>query len=438
MSDDPSPTATEPGGRRARIRASLHGWRHPAVVSAATFSVFAGFAQFSATAALPDIAAAFGQDPDTTPGASIAAQVGLSGTTLGVGLGIIRLASLATQPISQVADRHGRRRVLIAVTALGLALTGLGALSPTFWAFVALFALARPLMSTTNAVAGVIAAEETVAADRAKAMALVTVGYGVGAALPVFFRSFFGEADFRPLFALAFPLLVLLALAARRVEEPDRAARLTEGGDPRLSARLGRVPRSLVPRLATLAGLTFAIAFLSGPINTYLFVYAENVAGVPTSILSVVVVVAGAVGALGLLAGVALADRLGRRPAAGIATVGLALTGALTYSAGYWGAVVGYVGTIFMGSVYAPSISAMGSELFPTSMRATAAGWATASGTIGAVSGLLAFGALADATGSFSAAAVIVCTPVALSAMGYARLPETRGLELEESAPEVG
>jgi MFS family permease len=76
-------------------------------------------------------------------------------------------------------------------------------------------------------------------------------------------------------------------------------------------------------------------------------------------------------------------------------------------------------------------------EVFPTSNRATAQGWLAAAGVLGAVAGLILFGAVSDATGSFVIAALAVCVPCAVTAVGYLPLPETRGQELEESAPEL-
>ena len=96
----------------------------------------------------------------------------------------------------------------------------------------------------------------------------------------------------------------------------------------------------------------------------------------------------------------------------------------------------GYLLGILVASAYAPSFGALGAELFPTSARATAAGWLVAAGVVGAVAGLLAFGLLTDALGSFATAAVLVCAPVVVASLLFARLPETRGLELEQSAPD--
>jgi putative MFS transporter len=98
--------------------------------------------------------------------------------------------------------------------------------------------------------------------------------------------------------------------------------------------------------------------------------------------------------------------------------------------------VGGYLLVIVAGAAYAPSVGALGAELFPTSVRSTVAGWVTAAGVLGAVIGLVAFGRLADALDSFAAAAALVCAPVVAVSLLFALLPETRGLELEQSAPE--
>ena len=180
------PGADASSARRIR----LHGWHHPAILAVAAATVAAGFAQFGATTALGDVARAFGE---TSDGTSVVARVGLSGTTLGIGLAIVRLASLASLPLAALADSYGRRRMLLGCVTGGLAVTALAALSPGYWWFVALFAFGRPMLSATNAIAVVVAAEETETRDRAKAIALMTAGYGIGAGLTALVRGVAGD-----------------------------------------------------------------------------------------------------------------------------------------------------------------------------------------------------------------------------------------------------
>ena len=195
----PGDSGADPSSAARRVR--LHGWRHPAILAVAAATVAAGFAQFGATSSLGDVARTFGESGE---GTSLVARVGLSGATLGVGLAIVRLASLASLPLAALADRHGRRRMLLGCVSGGLAVTALAALSPGYWWFVALFAIGRPLLSATSAIAVVVAAEETETRDRAKAIALMTAGYGIGAGLTALIRGVAGEGlGFRGLFALA-------------------------------------------------------------------------------------------------------------------------------------------------------------------------------------------------------------------------------------------
>jgi MFS family permease len=424
----PPPGDSGADASSAARRVRLHGWRHPAILAVAAATVAAGFAQFGATSSLGDVARTFGEAGD---GTSLVAKVGLSGTTLGVGLAIVRLASLASLPLASLADRHGRRRMLLGCVSGGLALTALAALSPGYWWFVALFAIGRPMLSATNAIAVVVAAEETEARDRAKAVALMTAGYGIGAGLTALVRGVAGgDLGFRGLFALTLVPLATIPLLARRLvaADPEPPAART--------AVLGRVRADLRPRLWLLAVLAFSIAFVTGPMNTFLFVYAENALGMSRSSTAAMVLAAGPMGLLGLVVGRWAADRLGRRLTAAGTQAMVALAGMLTYSGSRAGVAAGYLLAVLVSSAYAPAFGALGSELFPTRVRATAAGWLVAAGVLGAVAGLVAFGLLTDALASFATAAVLICAPVVLTCVLFARVPETRGLELEQSAPD--
>ena len=198
----------------------LRRWNDRAIVAVAIVALASGFGQFGAVAALGDVSKQLGH---VVPGTSIADKVGLSGTSLGIGLAIIRLASLGSLPLVGVADRFGRRRMILTVTIVGLALTVVAAASPGYWWFVVIFAFGRPLLSATNALAEVMAAEETGARDRAAAVALIAAGYGVGAGISAIIHSLAsGALGFRGIFGLTVvPLLVVVAVRGW-VEEPGR------------------------------------------------------------------------------------------------------------------------------------------------------------------------------------------------------------------------
>ncbi|MHB1776188.1 MAG: MFS transporter [Acidimicrobiales bacterium] len=406
------------------------GWQRWPVVSVALVALGAGFGQFGAVAALGNVARTFGH---LTHGASFGDEVGLSGTMLGVGLAILRLASLGGMPLSGLADRFGRRPVLLVTCALGLVCTVVAATSPSYWWFVAIFAMGRPLLSATNGVAQVAAVELTSSFDRAKAVALVAAGYALGAGLTAVIHSLGEHAlGFRGVFALAVVPLVALPLLRRRLVEPDRFQMLTSSDHSQ--PVLGPVHRGMRGRLALVAALAFAISVITGPANSLVFIYAQNLLHVSGVVTSVMVVAAGGVGLVGLLAGRWLADNLGRRPTVALSIVGMAVFGTVAYTGSTPALLVGYVLGVAAGAIFAPAGGALANELFPTAVRASVAGWYIAAGVLGAVGGLLEFGVLADvgSIGNHAGfAAAVTFLPMIPAALLLLALPETKGRELD-------
>lgn len=401
-------------------------WLSAPVLSVAGLSMGSGISAFGVTVVAGDVAAAFG---DVTVDDGPLGQIGLPVTTVGAALALIRLASLGSLGLAAMADRLGRRRLLLAVAVAGFGLTSLAALSPGFWWYVALVALARPCLAALNAVAGVVAAEESRSVDRAGAIALITAAYGLGSGIVSVGRGLLpGDPSFRVVTAFALvPLLVLVPLLGPHVREPSISRRRT-----RPEGRPGAVPRPYRRRVAVLAFLVGMIAVATGPGFTYLFVYGERVLGAAPLQLAALVLAAGPLGLAGILLGRWGADRLGRRITGAVALSGTGLAVALAYSGSFANLVVGYLAAVLLGGAFAPAQGALASELVPTAIRATVAGWATVTGVLGAVTGLAVFGVVADATGGFAVAAWSLGGLVAASAFGFQALPETRAIELED------
>jgi MFS family permease len=412
---------------------ALRRWSDRAIVAVAIVALASGFGQFGAVAALGDVSKQLGH---VVPGTSIADKVGLSGTSLGIGLAIIRLASLGSLPLVGVADRFGRRRMILTVTIIGLALTVAAAASPGFWWFVVIFAFGRPLLSATNALAEVMAAEETGARDRAAAVALIAAGYGVGAGISAIVHSLAsGSLGFRGIFALTVvPLLVVVAVRGW-VEEPSRFT-LAEAAAEHPTPVLGAVGPRFRGRVIVLALIAFAISVVTGPANSFVFLYAQDVVHMAGYLTALMVGAAGVAGLFGLLAGRWLADRVGRRPTCAFAMVAITVTGTFAYSGSRLALFVGYLLGVLSGSLLAPGIGALLTELFPTSVRASVAGWWLTAGVLGAVVGLVAFGAVADVGNRFAAAAALTFLPATVAAALFWLVPETRGREPEALWPE--
>ena len=424
MSTDPG---TVPVPRPTGLR--LHRWNDRAVVAIAIAAFASGFAQNGVVASLGDVAKGFGQ---VNVGATLADQAGLSGTDLGIGLAIMRLASLGALPITGLADRYGRRTMLLVTVGLGLAMTGVAAASPSYWWFVAIFASGRPLLSATNALAQVTAAEQTGSADRAKAVALIAAGYGAGAGVVAIVHSLAERAlGFRGVFVLALVPLALLPLLWRWIEEPDRFA-VAAVGSEHPTPVFGAVAPPFRRRLAVIVVLAFAVSVITGPANSFVFLFAQNFLHQRGIVTAAMVVGAGVAGLAGLLAGRWLADRVGRRLTGALAMVTVALLATVTYSGSAPALLAGYILGVFAGSVFAPAAGSLINELFPTSVRASVAGWSLASGVLGAVTGLVIFGAVAQAVHRYAVAGLVTFLPAALVMVLFWLLPETRGGEPED------
>lgn len=404
-------------------------WLTSSLWAAAIASVASGLAGFAVTAVIGDVAATFG-----APGAGqdVSDQIGLTGTTLGVALAVIRLSSLGSLPGSALADRAGRRLTLLVALCVGLTMTALGAAAPGFWWWVVAVAVARPFLSTVNNLAGVVAAEETTSAHRSWGLAVIGAAYGLGAGVVPVLRGLMPDASYRLVTALALVPLLVVPLLARMLHEPAVYERAHEAPSSGRARVLGTVPAAHRARLALLLLTTGALGLATGPGFTYVVVYAERILGATTGTTAALVLAAGPVGAFGLLVGRYLGDRVGRRPAAAVALVVTAAGLATAYSGSLVRLVVGYLVAIGAAAAFGTPAGALAAEAFPTSIRATVSGWVSASGVIGAVAGLAAFGVLADVTGGFATAARILAVLVALGALPIAGLPETLGRELDE------
>ncbi len=398
----------------------------PSLAAVALAAAGAGLGQFAVTAIVGDVAEAFG-----APGAGddLTSQIGLTATTLGVALAVIRLASMGALPLTATADRWGRRRTLLVTMGTGLGLTALGALAPGFWFWVAAVALARPWLSTTNALAGVVAAEDAGPRQRTTALAIVAATYGLGAGVVPVVRGVWPDASFRVVTALALLPILLMPLVARRLDEPAVFA-ASQSSVVARARWLTAVPASSRARLVALAAVSAGVTVATGPGFTYVFVYGEQVLGVSPGSMAVLVLAAGPAGLVGLVTGRWLGDHVGRRPAAAAAMLTTAGGLVVAYRGEPVLLFVGYLVGVASAAAFGPPSGALATEAFPTDVRATAAGWAGAAGVIGGVAGLAAFGALADAADGFAPAATALAVVVLVAVVPLWVLPETLGTDL--------
>jgi MFS family permease len=390
-------------------------------------ALVAGFAQFGAIDSLNDVAKHFGHFSST---GSLQSVVGLSGSVLGLGLAALRVASLLALPLASLADRWGRKKVLQRVIVLGLLATAAAALSPSYWFFVLCFALARPLLSAASTLVQVITVELSSTQRRINRLVIMAAGAGIGAGLSAILHGIIrGPDSFRWLFALALlPVFVIVPLL-RTIPEP-----LQRSSDAPL-ARLGAVPRALRGRLAIVATIAFAVGMITGPANGFTFVYGEGVLKMTPRGVATVVTLSAFTGLAGLLLSQRLAKSVGRRWTVALGVVATAVTATYAYSGGRTNFIIGYMVGIFAGGLLSPALSAISTEIFTHSVRATAAGWIVVFGVVGAVAGLVLFGWVGDVVHTSSVTAlrlpaIVTFLPFLPVLLLLSRLPESSQMAL--------
>lgn len=361
---------------------------------------------------------------------------------------VARLGVLPAFALTVLADRLGRRRLLLA-TIVGLTLSTFAtAFARDAAQFMALQFVARAFIYAETMLAVVVLAEELDAGGRGWGIgmlgALGALGHGLAAIL-------FGFVDvlpygWRALYAMGAAPLLLLAwfrrsLPETRRFEAHRAARRAAGGPRGVRGHLEpvRLLAGMYPgRMAALAAAIVPFEFVTMTATAFMAKHMQEAHGYPPGAVTAVFLVGGALAILGNVAAGSLSDRFGRRRvlAAGVALAGAGF-GAFYNASSFW-VPLAWVAGIFALTGVGVLFKALGSELFPTSYRSTASGMRAILGTLGGVAGLALEGGLYELVGSH-AAAITWMLPVLLlpPLVVLATVPETAARELEHIAPEA-
>ncbi len=365
----------------------------------------------------------------------IGREFGASGAECARALGTSSLGMIAAAFAIRLADRFGRRPVLLGSLA-GYALFSLAtAGAPSLAAFTALQLVARFFMATQLALAYVMLSEELPAALRGRANGVLGAFAGIGAGLPFFWLAPLEQLGpgWRGLFAIGALPLLLLPVYARTLRETAAFAALRPRAWREELRELGAL---LAPRLrARFAGATalfFAINVWSGAALGFFTTVAFQERGWNATDLQRLAWGALPAAAFGYgLAGFAM-DWLGRRPALLVYLAACTLAGVICHQAeARAGIAAAYLTLIALGGVWTLA-STLTAELFPTALRAGALGFANnLLGRSGLVLAPFAVGALAPRLGATSDAVTwLALAPLAVAPFLWRAVPETRGADL--------
>lgn len=357
-------------------------------------------------------------------------EFGISTSTQGFAAAVVRWGIIISFPLVFLADRHGRRRIVILTAWLAPSVSALGALSPSFPFLVATQTVGRPLGLTLEILIAVITIEEMPTQCRAYAMGVLAVASGIGAGVAVASLPLadLGVYAWRYIYVIALIWLVVAALLTRHLPETQRFIDRAGYQIPKAHTEKSRL--RLIASVAFLANIFIASASIFQ--NRYL----KDIRGYSALLIAIFTTVTSAPASLGLVLGGRIADLRGRRLLAStMIPIGSCLI-ALSFVVGgvaMW--IIAIVGGLAFGLSY-PAMSVYRGELFPTGRRSMAGAVITASSLLGGSIGLISAGRLLDTSMNYgSVMCLLALAPCIAALLVWVRYPETAHQELEVLNP---
>jgi MFS family permease len=332
-------------------------------------------------------------------------------------------------PILRLADRVGRRRMLLVSV---LAFTVGTAATSVAWgliSFVVFQMIARLFLATEESLAGIVISEEVRPDRRGAGLTLLGIiamtGFGLVALMLLVVPL--TPLDWRVLYLAALPPLVLVAWLRRNLRETK--AFTVAQDEARVQAsfwpHVDLAHRPLLWRITVVLGT-------HGMLGTPVFFYAAELAqdGYDwEGLFTVIVIAAGPATLLGYVAGGRLSDRVGRRPVLIGSALVMVLGVALVFTQQRWLFAPGFFLLTGADAGLVAVRPAYISELFPTEVRATLLsfifGVVVAAGSLGLVVVGVLDGTLTTRTSIYLLSAVMLAGLAAMRG-----LPETVGADV--------
>lgn len=356
-------------------------------------------------------------------------ELGADKAAQGTTLAGVRIGVLGAVALTALADRRGRRRVLLATAVAACVVTAATALVPGMVALGGAQTVVRALTTAGAVLLAVQVAEEMPAGSRAYGVSLLSMAgaLGVGMALWALPLADTGEGGWRLLFGLGLLWLPLVAYVGRHLEE-SRRFQATHADAPVVGH--GR-------RFWLLAVSALLLNLFTAPASQLMNEFLRDERGFSAARISLFTILTNTPGGIGILVGGRLADVRGRRLVGAVGVLGgTVMTVAMVLAAGWPMWTFSVVGAV-VGAATVPALGVYGPELFPTSLRGRANGVISVLGVAGGVIGLLAAGHLAERwDGLGPALALLAIGPLLMAALVLIAYPETAHRELEELNPE--
>ena len=358
----------------------------------------------------------------------------ISEQDLGKVVGAARLGALPAIFLALLADRIGRRRLLM-VTLLGLSIfTGLTGFARTTEEFIAIQFCARGFATAEEIISVIYILEMLPARHRGWGVGFLGAmgGMGSGAASLLYGLVEYLPGGWRALYIIAAFPIFYLAWLRRRLPESTLFSRFTERGNTQVFweplREIFQTQRREIIAITVIAA-TFWF-HLSASLN-FMSKYLQETHHYGPQEVSFLFIVAGVIAILGNAAAGRISDHIGRRPTL-VAAVMVNCAATITfYNTGGLLLPVAWIATLFSFFAADVMVNAMSGELFSTNCRSTASTLRSICAMFAAVAGLAVEGSLFNLLGSHAAALSVLSLSALLTVpVVIMMLPETSNTEL--------
>lgn len=368
---------------------------------------------------------------------SLRQEFGLSKEQVSTLVAVIGVGAVLSYALIRRADVVGRKRVLSYTIAGYTIFSLLSAFAQDAIQFGAAQLFARTFLLAEYAVSMVYLAEEFPADRRGLAVGVIQGMSSLGSivcagVVPLLLKTTLG---FRSVFLVgALPLCIVIWLR-RNVRETARfeeSQRANERPVRSLFTIFRSPHRKRIPLLASIWALTY---LCTNVVVTFWKDFAVSERGFTDQQVSFALVIAALLSLPLVFGSGRLLDAVGRKRGAVVIFGATSASTLLAYLGhGFWPLTLGLTGGIFSASAVLPVLTSFTLELFPTALRADAFAWTNnLLGRSGYVLGPWLIGLFVGDWGYGPSVAATAVFPLLALGLILARLPETRGKELEET-----
>ncbi len=379
---------------------------------------------------LASMASAFINTLFTQTVAFAADEFNISTGGQGVGASIVRLGIVLCIPLVAMADKRGRRPIMVATAWAAPVICALGALSPNFSFLVATQSVGRPLGLTLDILIAVVAVEEMPRNSRAYATGLLAVlsGIGAGVAVAALPLADISASSWRYIYAISLVWLVVAVALTRWLPESQRFEI-----QPDRHSYKRHLTSSAKHTLVRICSVVFLTNIFIATMSIFQNRYLKDSRGYSATLVALFTVATSSPASIGLVLGGRVADERGRRLLGStLVPCGVLLLALSFATSGIAMWSVAIAGGLCLGASY-PALAVYRGELFPTRIRGVAGGLIMTASLMGGIIGLLVAGWSVDAGLSYGTVLLILTVfPIVASLMVWRHYPETAHLELEE------